>query len=77
MAGIAIKDVPPTLHEKLKARAARSRRSLAAEILVILERAVDDSAGPIALAEVDAMRVRGARPLTQAVLDEARQTPRA
>lgn len=76
MPGIAIKDVPPDLHEKLKARAASSRRSLSAELLVILEQALDQRAGPPTLAEIDRMRVRGARPLTQTLLDEARESGR-
>lgn len=37
MPGIMIKDVPPEIHQKLKERAARNRRSMTKEALSILE----------------------------------------
>lgn len=76
MAALVIKDVPPGLHERLKLRAAACRRSMAAETLCILERALADRAGPPTLAEVDALRIRGAGPLTEELLDEARRSGR-
>jgi plasmid stability protein len=40
MPGLLIRDLPDDLHQKLKERAARNRRSLAKETLVILETAL-------------------------------------
>lgn len=76
MAGILIKDLPDKLHRLLKTRAAANRRSLNAEVITILEAALDDRSGPPTIEEVDRMRVRGARPLTQALLDRARRDRR-
>ena len=44
MATLTIRSVPEDLHEALKERAERTRRSLNSEILVLLERAVLDDA---------------------------------
>lgn len=72
MASLLVKDLPEALHERLRERARAHRRSLGKEVLVLLEEGLRDRAGPMALAEVDALRVRGNRPLTQDVLDRAR-----
>lgn len=40
MPSLTIKDIPPKLHRALKARAARNRRSLQAEIVSTLDDAV-------------------------------------
>jgi len=40
MPGLLIRELPDDLHEKLKERAARNRRSLTKEALVILEMAL-------------------------------------
>ena len=76
MAGLLIKDLPTALHRRLKERAARNRRSLTREALVILEEGLRDSAGPPPLAEVDRLRIRGARPLSQELIDQARSEAR-
>jgi plasmid stability protein len=76
MAGLLIKDLPGDLHRKLKTRAAANRRSLSAEAMTILESALDDRAGPPPLEDIDRMRLKGARPLTQAILDRARRDRR-
>jgi plasmid stability protein len=76
MAGLLIKDLPTSLHRKLKARAAANRRSLSGEALTILESALDDRSGPLTLAEIDKVRTRGRRPLTDAVLERARKRDR-
>lgn len=76
MAGLLIKDVPRDLHRKLKARAAANRRSLSSEALTILESALHDRSGPLTLAEIDRLRTRGRRPLTDAVLERARKRDR-
>ena len=41
MKTLSIKNVPESLHERLKNRARRNHRSLNGELLVLLERAVD------------------------------------
>jgi len=76
MPGVLIRDVPEELHEKLKARAEAHRRSLGREALVLLEKALTVPAGPPTLEEIDKARVKGAKPLTQSLLDRARQTGR-
>lgn len=76
MPGLLIKDLPNHVHARLKARAAVHRRSMSREALVILERALGDGAGPPTLEEIDAMRVRGTRLLTQDLIDEARESGR-
>lgn len=44
MPGLVIKDLPAKLHRKLKERAARHRRSMTKEVLVVLERALSEEA---------------------------------
>ena len=39
MASLTLKDIPPGLHERLRQRAARNRRSLSQEALACLEQA--------------------------------------
>ena len=77
MPGILIKDLPEELHKRLKSRASASHRSMARDVLVILQEALDDRAGPPTLDEVDAMRVVGRAPLTDTILEEARTSGRA
>jgi plasmid stability protein len=76
MAGLLIKDLPKDLHRKLKARAAANRRSLSSEALTILESVLHDRSGPPSLADIDKLRARGRRPLTDAVLELARKRDR-
>lgn len=40
MASLTLKDIPKSLHQQLRARAARHRRSLSQEALACLEQAV-------------------------------------
>ena len=72
MPGMLIKEIPEELHRRLKERAAANRRSLSREVLVMLETAVAEPAGPPTLEEIDRLRLSGSRPLTQSVLDRAR-----
>ena len=72
MPDMLIRQVPDGLHRTLKRLAAANRRSLSREVLVILERALDERAGPPTLEEIDGLRVRGTRPLDQELLDRAR-----
>ncbi len=76
MPGILIKNVPQKIHEKLKERAEANRRSLSGEALTILERSLDDRAGAPALEDIDRVRIRGAKPLSQSIIDRARRADR-
>ena len=76
MPGLLIKELPDDLHALLRARARSSRRSMSSEAIVILEAALRDRAGPLPLAEIERLRIRGSRPLTDAILNEARETGR-
>jgi len=76
MAGMLLKNLPEALHERLRTRARANRRSMAAEIELILERALDDRAGATPIEEIDGLRIRGKAPLTQALIDEARREAR-
>ena len=76
MAGLLIRDVPETVHERLKERALANRRSIAKEAVSILENALEDRAGPPTLAEIDKLRIRGKKTLTQDIIDEARSEGR-
>ena len=76
MVGLLVKNLPDHLHIRLKRRAVANRRSMSNELIMILERVLDDRAGPPTLAEIDAMRVKPLKPLTQDILDEALKTGR-
>lgn len=76
MPGLMIRDVPTDLHEQLKTRAKAHRRSLAAEVLVILEESLAGRAGSWRLEDIDRMRIRGKRPLTEALIKTALETGR-
>ncbi|HUU01489.1 MAG TPA: Arc family DNA-binding protein [Myxococcota bacterium] len=76
MPGLLIKMLPDDIHARLKKRAAENRRSLSSEVILLLQEALADRAGPPTLAELDGLRIRGGRPLTQDILDNARQTGR-
>jgi len=71
-----IGDLPGTLQQRLKKRAKANRRSVSKEALVILEKALGHGTRPPSIEEIDKLRVRGARPLTQEILDEARGSGR-
>jgi plasmid stability protein len=76
MPGLLIKDLPDDIHARLKQRAAENRRSLSSEAIILLQEVLADRAGPPALEELDKIRIRGSKPLTQDLLDDARQTGR-
>jgi plasmid stability protein len=71
MPSILVKDLPDELHQRLKVRARRNRRSMAKELLELISGSLEDRSGPPSLEEIDRLRVAGSRPLTQEVLDEA------
>lgn len=77
MASLLIKNVPKTLHAKLKDRAQDHRRSLNSEVLVLLEEAIGDLAGPPTLEAIDRMRVSGDKPLTDALIARAKTEGRS
>ena len=60
MPTLTIKGVPPELHEKLKERAERHRRSMNSELLTILERTLTPSrkSAEEAIAEAEALNDR-------------------
>ena len=76
MPDFLIRDVPPELYRKLKARAEAHRQSTEQEALDLLERVLREPAGPLTLDTIDRLRVRGARPLTQELIDQARRSGR-
>ena len=76
MPGLLIKNLPDELHTRLKARAAANRRSLSSEAIMLLQQGLADPAGPPRLEDLDRLRVRGSRPLTEELLDQARNTGR-
>jgi len=73
MMSLLIRQMPDHLHATLKMRARANRRSMSGEALALIEQILEDRAGPKSLEEIDRVRVRGKRPLTQEILDEARR----
>jgi plasmid stability protein len=74
MPGLLIRDLPEDLHRKLKERAARNRRSLTKEALVILETALsgtNTSEGP-----ETPMPFKGRFLLTDEWIDQAKREGR-
>ena len=63
MATITVKNIPPQLYERLKARATENRRSINSEVIVCIERAVSgrrtDTADNV-LSRARALRERSA-----------------
>lgn len=72
---LLIRDLPPDVHQRLKERAERNRRSLSAEVVALIEDAVKVRK-PMSLEEIDARRVKGRIVLTDEILELARQDRR-
>ena len=72
MTQFVIKELPETLHRKLKEQAARHRRSMTKEVLAVLEQAL----GAQALRSKTPAPFRGHFPLTDKFLDKARREGR-
>ena len=72
MPGLLLKEFPDDLHRRLNERAARNHRSMAREALAILQAVLRGPAGPPRLEDVDAWRIKGPKPLTDELLEEAR-----
>ncbi len=73
MPGFVIKDLPNDLHRRLKAQAARHRRSMTQEALALLEQALVARAAPAKAAPP----FRGRFALTDKFLDQAKRKGRA
>ena len=73
---LLLEDFPDDLHRRLNERAARNHRSMAREALAILQAVLRGLAGPPRLEEIDAWRIKGAKPLTDELLEEARRAGR-
>ena len=70
MPTLVIRDLPPEIHRRLKARAEQHNRSVNKEVITILETSVtefEQALPPL---------VKGAFPVTQDWLDEARRAGR-
>jgi plasmid stability protein len=76
MPGLLIKNLPKDIHSRLKERAALNRRSLSSEVIILLQQALNDRAGPPTLSEIDSLRIKGKKPLTDKILKEAKQSGR-
>lgn len=74
MPGLLIKEFPEALHYKLKARAARNKRSMTKEALLLLEIALnEDKEEPFVLPEP----IQGTVLLTDEMIDNAKREGRA
>lgn len=79
MATLTIKGIPDALYRKLKARAARERRSINSEVIVCLERELlaDRPTAADTLSRIDRLRESlDVPPLTDKLLREARNVGR-
>jgi len=78
MPTLTIKGVPPELHEKLKARAKRHRRSMNNELLTILERTLTPArkSAEEAIAEAEALNDRIGKTFPD-IVNEAKRKGRA
>ena len=72
MPGIVIRDLPPALHERLRAEAQRHHRSMTKEVVTILEDALGTGAEP-----TYPPPVKLAVPLTDEFLNKAKRWGRA
>jgi plasmid stability protein len=71
MTSILVRNGPDHIHSQLKVRARKNRRSLAAEVLTLLEAGLVSRSDPLGPDQLDQMRVKGAFPLTQQFLDDS------
>ena len=78
MPTLTIKGVPPELHEKLKERAERHRRSMNSELLTILERTLTPSrkSAEEAIAEAEVLNDRIGKTFPD-IVNEAKRKGRA
>ncbi len=74
MPGLLIKELPTEVHQKLKARAAKNRRSMTKEALYLLETALLEDKLPHPNLPTP---LQGKFPLTDEWIDEAKREGRA
>jgi plasmid stability protein len=72
MPSLLIKDLPKTLHEQLKRRAARNHRSATKEALAILEAALLEAPPRPTLEEIRRWQITPKKPFTDAFLKRAK-----
>lgn len=72
MAGLAIKQLPSALHQRLKQRAARNHRSMTKEVIAVLE----DALGAEPAASKVPPPFKGRFALTDRFLDKAKRAGR-
>ena len=77
MPDLLIKDIPEHLLVAIERRAARNHRSVEREALAILTAALMPETNRPTLAEIDRMRIRGKKPLTESFLRKAKTQGRA
>lgn len=73
MPALVIKNLPPELHRRLKEQAVRHHRSMTREAIALLEEALGRTDGVKELPPP----YRGAFPLTQAFIDDAKREGRS
>lgn len=72
---VTIKDLPPRIHRKLKARAAANKRSLNWEVIDILEKALEPQILDIEeiIADIDRLHAKyKIPPITEEILQKAK-----
>ena len=75
MPTLTIKGVPPELHEKLKERASRHRRSMNNELLTILEQTLTSSrlTANEAIEQAEALNDRIGKPFDSTIIEEKKR----
>jgi len=72
MAALVLKTFPDELHRKLKLQAKLNRRSMTNQAILLLQEGLDSQTGTNR-AQFVMPPFKGRRPLTDAILDEARK----
>jgi len=72
MPALVLKNIPVDLHRKLKLQAASNQRSMTRQAIVLLQQGVESSPASDALA-LAILPFKGKRPLTDAIMTEARK----
>lgn len=75
MPGLLIKDLPLDLHARLKRRARLNRRSMSAEAIMILQHVLAERPRPT-LEQIDARRVQPSTPMTEELVNRAKNQGR-
>ena len=72
MPALVLKKIPEDLHRKLKLQAELNRRSMTRQAILLLQQGVE-SHDPLNSINVAILPFKGKRPLTDALLSEARR----